>query len=74
MNTVTVFSKSNCSNCSATIRALKKYGVPYEEVSMEEDRELYEELLAEGWTQAPIVKTPSRSWSGFRADLIKELV
>lgn len=72
--TVTVFTKYRCPQCEATKRQLTKQGVDFEVVDLTDNPSTLEQLQQAGFRQAPVVITPDASWSGYRPDLIKELV
>ncbi len=72
--TVTVFTKYRCPQCEATKRQLTKQGVDFEVVDLADNPSTLEQLQQAGFRQAPVVITPDASWSGYRPDLIKELV
>ena len=56
-----------------TKKQFDKYGIRYEEVSLEEHPEKLEEFKAQGYLAAPIVTTDIKIWSGFRHDRINSL-
>lgn len=70
---ITVFSKPNCVQCSATYRALKKHGLDYEVVDLTEDADAMNTVKALGYQQAPVVFADGDHWAGFRPDKIKAL-
>lgn len=70
---ITVFSKPNCVQCSATYRALDKHGLSYEVVDLSMDAEALESVKALGYAQAPVVIAEGDHWAGFRPDKIKAL-
>lgn len=69
--TVTVHTKPNCPQCTATKRKLHSLLIPYVEV------ELTDESAAKfrkfGHLSAPVVTAGERSWSGYRPDLLQAL-
>lgn len=71
---ITVYSKPNCVQCSATYRALDKAGLLYETVDITLDVEALEQVKSLGYAQAPVVIAGGDHWSGFRPDKIKGLV
>lgn len=71
---ITVFSKPNCVQCTATYRALDKHGLSYEVVDLSVDAEALESVKALGYQQAPVVIANGDHWAGFRPDRIKALV
>lgn len=71
---ITVYSKPNCVQCTATYRALDKSNLPYEVVDMSQDPDALESVKALGYQQAPVVIADGEHWAGFRPDLIKALV
>ena len=70
---ITVYSKPNCVQCSATRRALDKAGLVYETVDISLDAEAFEQVTSLGYAQAPVVVAGEEHWSGFRPDKIKAL-
>ena len=70
---ITVFSKPNCVQCTATYRALDKHGLEYEIVDLSLDAEALESVKALGYQQAPVVLANGDHWAGFRPDRIKAL-
>ena len=70
---ITVYSKPNCVQCSATRRALDKAGLVYETVDISRDAEALEQVTSLGYAQAPVVVAGEEHWSGFRPDKIKAL-
>lgn len=72
--TITVFSKPNCVQCSATYRALDKNGLEYTVVDLSEDAAALDTVKALGYQQAPVVFANGDHWAGFRPDKIKALV
>ncbi|SPT55021.1 Glutaredoxin-like protein nrdH [Actinomyces bovis] len=72
--TITVYSKPNCVQCSATYRALDKAGLSYETVDISMDAEALEQVKSLGYAQAPVVMAGGDHWSGFRPDKIKAVV
>ncbi|MBO3724055.1 glutaredoxin-like protein NrdH [Actinomyces bowdenii] len=70
---ITVYSKPNCVQCSATYRALDKAGLSYEVVDISLDAEALEQVKTLGYAQAPVIMAGGDHWSGFRPDKIKAL-
>lgn len=70
---ITVYSKPNCVQCTATYRALTKQGLDYEIVDLTQDAEAMESVKALGYQQAPVVFAGGDHWAGFRPDKIKAL-
>jgi len=72
---VTVWTKSDCSQCDMTKKALTRRGVEFVEADLEANPEQLEAFKAAGFLQAPIVVLGDngRTWSGFRPDLIRDL-
>lgn len=66
---VTVYSKSQCVQCTTTKRILQTMGVEYDEVRIdlgtEESDQALSVVKALGYKQAPVVVTEDgRHWSG----------
>lgn len=71
---VTVYTLPSCVQCDSTKRFLKKNDIAYEEVDLSTDAEAMESIRAMGYTAAPVVQVGEKHWSGFRFELLKELV
>ncbi len=67
-NTITVYTKPACAQCSATFRQLDAKGIDYTTVDLTEEPEALEMVKAMGYQQAPVVVTSTDHWSGFRPD------
>lgn len=71
---VTVYSTPRCVQCSATYRELDKHKIDYRVVDLTADAEAMNLVKSLGYSQAPIVMVEEKHWSGFRPDLISQLV
>ena len=71
--TVTVWTTENCVQCMMTKKQLDKLDIKYEEKSLADNPTQLELFKAQGFLQAPIVTTDTKTWSGFRLDKIKSL-
>lgn len=69
--TITVYSKPQCVQCTATYRALDRAGLEYAVVDMSLDEQALAQVLELGYQQAPVVFADQDHWGGFRPDLIK---
>ena len=70
---ITVYTKPQCVQCGATIKALDKAGLAYELVDITTDSGARDYVMALGYLQAPVVVTDTDHWAGFRPDRIKNL-
>lgn len=70
---ITVYTKPQCVQCGATIKALDKAGIAYELVDLATDTDARDYVMALGYLQAPVVVTPTDHWAGFRPDRIANL-
>lgn len=72
---VTIYTKPNCVQCTATFRALDKRGVTYTKVNVAEDEAAANYVRGLGHQQAPVVviDTPTLPvhWSGNNPNLIE---
>jgi len=73
MTTITVYTKPACVQCEATTRALTKLGVEFATIDISLDEQARDYIMSLGHLQAPVVVTPTDSWSGFRPDRISRL-
>lgn len=77
---ITVYSKPNCPQCTATYRKLKSLNAEYLSVDVTQDPEALSLIRSLGYSQAPVVVvrdargTTTKHWSGFRPDMIKKEV
>lgn len=71
---VTIYTLPNCVQCDMTKKQFDKGGVQYSTVDLLTNPVATERLRAEGFLQAPIVETPNKTWSGFKLDLIKNVI
>ena len=70
---IPVYTKPQCVQCGATIKALDKAGISYELVDITADAAARDYVMALGHLQAPVVVTDTDHWAGFRPDRIKNL-
>lgn len=70
---ITVYTKPNCQGCNLTKRLLDKQGSDYKLIDITEDPAAMERIKELGYLQAPVVETPTETWSGFRPDKITKL-
>lgn len=73
MEKIKVYSKENCVQCTATTKALGRAGLAFEVIMIDQDDEVREQLVDEGFLGAPVVDTGDDKWSGFRPDRIKNI-
>lgn len=73
MNTVTVYTKPSCMQCTATFRALDKHGIDYNAIDISEDQDARDYVMSLGYLAAPVVVAGGDHWSGFRPDRLKSL-
>lgn len=62
---ITIYSKDNCPQCTATKKWLEEHEINYRTVDISENIEAVEMLVAKGFHSAPVVITDTDSWSGF---------
>lgn len=70
---ITVYSKPNCVQCTATYRQLDKLQVAYEVVDVSQDADALQMILNLGHKQVPVVVTGDDNWAGFRPDKLNAL-
>ena len=72
---VTVYTKPDCMQCTATMRALDKAGLDYHVVDLTTDPGALDYVRHDlGHLQAPVVDTDTAGhWSGYRPDRCKGL-
>lgn len=70
---ITVYTKPQCVQCDATIKALDKAGLGYELIDITTDDSARDYIMALGYLQAPVVVAGEDHWGGFRPDRCKAL-
>ncbi|HIW69750.1 MAG TPA: glutaredoxin-like protein NrdH [Candidatus Dietzia merdigallinarum] len=72
---ITVYTKPQCVQCTATMRALDNAGLDYQVVDLTTDPGALDYVRDDlGHLQAPVVDTDNAGhWSGFRPDRCKSL-
>lgn len=75
MSKITVFTKNDCAQCTATKKMMTEKGIEFTEVNVLEDKRALERLKLHGYQSLPVVAVGGldNSWSGFRPDRIGEL-
>lgn len=64
-----------CAACRQTKLFLNKQGTKFEEIVVDEtDEVLLQHLRDSGFSQFPVVINGKVTWTGFRPDLLKEVV
>lgn len=72
---VNVYGKSNCVQCSATLRWLGSNNVEHNYILVDENPEAYEKVSSMGYQQVPVViSAQGEHWSGFQPERLKALV
>jgi glutaredoxin-like protein NrdH len=70
---VTIYTRNNCVACNGTKARFKALGLDYNEINVEDNLDIAQQLVDEGWRAMPVIKTENESWSGFKPDLIANL-
>lgn len=74
MTKVIVYTTPACVQCQTTKKLLDKYGIIYEEIDLATDADSMEYVRSLGHTQAPVVEYDDNHWSGFRHNLLQNLI
>ncbi|MEK9499262.1 glutaredoxin-like protein NrdH [Photorhabdus sp. P32] len=70
---ITIYSKPDCVQCSATYQALSRRNIRYQIVDLTENPQALATIRAMGYQQVPVVVAGTQHWSGFRPDKINAL-
>ncbi|NOH60938.1 glutaredoxin-like protein NrdH [Vibrio sp. RE88] len=70
---IIVYSKPQCVQCTATVKALETKGIAHKVVDLTLDSSAMNKVQSLGYRQAPVVVAGSRHWSGFRPDMISQI-
>ncbi|MGX1926654.1 glutaredoxin-like protein NrdH [Vibrio sp. NH-7] len=70
---IVVYSKPQCVQCTATVKALKAKGISHKVIDLTLDNSAMQSVQSMGYRQAPVVVAGAKHWSGFRPDMISQL-
>lgn len=70
---ITVYSNPNCVQCEQTKRYLSLNGIEFESKMIQDSPEVMPLIEEKGYKSAPVVVTPTDSWSGFRLEKLAAL-
>lgn len=73
--TITVYTKTDCQQCTATKHWLDRRGHTYQTINLEESPDDLEAIQKLGYAQAPVVVVSKRGgpdvhWSGFNPTML----
>ncbi len=73
---VTVYSKRGCPGCQATYTSLRRLGVPFTGIDVEEIPGARDRVRDLEYTSLPVivVESTGENWWGFRPDRLRKLV
>lgn len=71
---ITVYSNPNCVQCEQTKRYLSLNGLEFESKMIQDSPEIVPLIEEKGYKSAPVVVTPTESWSGFRLEKLASLL
>lgn len=70
---ITIWELPNCIQCQQTKREFDRRGIVYQTKRLDRSSKALARFRELGFTQAPIIETDSKRWSGFRLEKIKSL-
>jgi len=70
---IIVYSKPQCVQCTATVKALDTKGIPYQVIDLTKNTSAMTTVQSMGYRQAPVVVAGQQHWSGFRPDMINQI-
>ncbi|WP_072814300.1 glutaredoxin-like protein NrdH [Rhodococcus zopfii] len=71
---ITIYSKPDCQQCTATARALDKGDVPYAYIDVTQRPDALTFIQELGYKAVPVVVAGDMHWGGFRPDRVKALI
>ena len=71
--TIVVYTKPACMQCTATFRYLDKAGLGYRKVDVSTNPEAKDFIDSLGYQSLPVVVAGEQHWSGFRVERIRAL-
>lgn len=69
-----IYTRKNCAECAATKLYLKTKGVTFEEVSLDQNPELYHHFKSQGKKRTPIVESSVGDWLGFSPKKLNDYI
>jgi len=70
---IVVWELPGCIQCHQTKREFEKRGIIFETRQLNKSQKAVKRFLELGFSQAPIIETDAKRWSGFRLDKINSL-
>lgn len=70
---ISIYTKNNCMQCTATKNIMDKQGLAYQLINLDDEPAAIDNLKALGYRQLPVVMADSDHWSGFRPDKLMRL-
>ncbi|UXM96059.1 MULTISPECIES: glutaredoxin-like protein NrdH [unclassified Bartonella] len=70
---VTIYSKPQCAQCTATYRVLDTKGIAYNIIDITENEDGFSRVQSLGYRQVPVVVAGDHHWAGFRPDMIAKI-
>ena len=75
MATATVYTRNNCTACTATKVTMDRLGIRYTEINVEDSPDIAWELVERGFRAMPVVvNLKGEWWAGFQKDKIESMV
>lgn len=71
---IIVYSKSQCVQCTATVKSLEAKGIKHQVIDLTDNHEAMKTVQSMGYKQAPVVVAGSHHWCGFRPDMINQIL
>lgn len=70
---ITIWELPNCVQCASTKKEFDRRGIIYQVKRLDKSSKALARFKELGFSQAPIVETDTKRWSGFRLEKIKSL-
>lgn len=71
---IKIFSAPHCIACDSTKLFLRKAAVGYTEIDVTKDESALDQCKQMGYSELPVVVAGEQTWSGFRYDMLRNLV
>jgi glutaredoxin-like protein NrdH len=65
---ITVYTKPNCVQCTATKNYLDARGIEYNTIDIVQDPDAFDTLIEKGFKAAPVVNIGDEWFAGFQPD------
>lgn len=71
---IIIYTRNDCRPCKETKKRFEEFGIPFEEINLDEHPEFIDYVKYElNFSSTPVIVTDDGVWSGYRLDRIKAI-